>query len=1083
MSLPAHTLVQPPADARRALLAQMLLAEAARPDTAPMSFAQQRLWFLDQLEPESCLYNLPLALRLSGPLNVPALRRTLQAIVHRHEILRTTFGAENDNPILIIADHVSLEMPLLDVHEAEVDPLIQQCIREPFDLGRGPLVRVLLLRRRSDEHILVLTLHHVVCDSWSVVVLLRELAGLYDAFAKGKASPLPDLPIQYADFAEWQRRHLRGAVLEKQLAYWMRELEGIPNLLELPTDRPRPSIQTYQGGHQSAVLPRELKEALKTLSQREGVTMFMTVLAIVKALLHRYTGQDDLVVGTPIANRTRREIEPLIGFFANTLVLRTQVRSDLTFRQLLGRVRRVALDAYDHQELPFEKLVETIQPERTLSHNPLFQVLVTFQNGLPDQLETCGLTLAPFEVHTGTAKFDLTFSLRETGPGLVADAEYNTDIFEAQTIRRLLGHFRTLTEGIVSNPAARLADLPLLSRAEQRQVLVEWNRTDRDFPRDRCLHEFFEEQAQKTPDAVAVVSADQRLSYGELDQRADGLARRLQALGIGPDRLVGLCVAPSPKMVVGMLGILKAGGAYVPLDPAYPPARLAFALADSGAQVIVTERKLVDRFAAHPARVLCLDEAADEQARPSAPLAPGHAVGPWPESTAYVIYTSGSTGQPKGVCVEHRNAATLIAWAQSTYTPEDLAGVLASTSLCFDLSVFEVFAPLSCGGKVILAENLLQLPALPARDEVTLINTVPSAMTELLRLGGVPASVRVVNLAGEPLPAKLVKDVCADTPVNRVFDLYGPTEDTVYSTAIQRRPDGPVTIGRPLHNKQIYILDPGLKPVPVGVPGELCISGAGLSRGYLNRADLTAEKLLPNPYSQVSGDRLYRTGDRARFLPDGTIEFLGRKDHLIKLRGYRIELGEIEATLRRLPAIRECLVMVREMESGDRTLVGYLVPEHGERLEVEKLRSFVAERLPGYMVPSAFVFLEALPRTPNGKVDRRALPAPATAGQKCAANYAAPRTATEQILTDIWRAVLGVEKLGIHEDFFDLGGHSLLVTRIIARVRSAFEIDLPIRAIFEAPTIAQLAGLIEKLLLQEIGNLPPDEPQPKSLQS
>lgn len=1089
MSSSARTLMAPSSDSRRELLAKILQEEAERQETVPMSFAQQRLWFLDQLEPNSCLYNLPLALRLSGPLNAPALRRALQAMVNRHEILRTTFGVEKEMPIQRIADHAPLEMPILDAANAGtrssensiVEPLIQQSVRQPFDLARGPLIRAQVLRLRDDEHLLVVVLHHIVCDAWSVLLLLRELAALYEAFAKGKASPLTDLPIQYADFAVWQRQRLQGPFLEKQLAYWMHELEGIPNLLELPTDRPRPSVQTYQGAHESFQISREFAAELKALGQREGATLFMTVLAVVKTLLQRYTEQTDLVVGTPIANRTRREIEPLIGFFANTLVLRTQVRGDLTFRQLLARVRRCALDAYDHQELPFEKLVETLQPERTLSHNPLFQVLLAFQNGLPNRLDAAGVTMTPVNVHTGTAKFDLTFSFSETDQGLAGDVEYNTDIFERLSVRRLIGHLQTLAESIVSNPSARIADLPVLSQAERRQILVEWNRTDQDFARDRCLHEFFEAQAVKTPEAVAVVGLEERLSYEELNRRAEALARHLRALGVGPDAFVGLCVEPSPAMIVGMLGILKAGGAYVPLDPNYPQTRLAFALADSRARVIVTERNLVDRLPPHQASVLCLDPRGGEGRESFLPAAQreGELAGPRhrlsSESAAYVIYTSGSTGQPKGVCIEHRNAAALLAWAWKTYTPDELQGVLASTSICFDISVFEIFAPLSCGGKVILAENLLHLPALPARQEVTLINTVPSAMAELIRLNGVPASVQTVNLAGEPLPADLVKEIRETTQVKRVYDLYGPTEDTVYSTATLRQSGGPVTIGRPLNNKQIYILDSQLQPVPVGVPGELCISGAGLSRGYWNRADLTAEKFTPNPHGRAPGDRLYRTGDRARFLPDGNIEFLGRLDHQIKLRGYRIELGEIEATLRKLPAVRECLVLVREAESGDKGLVSYVVLEDKESIDPDRLRRFVGERLPAYMVPNAFVFLETLPRTPNGKVDRRALPTPALASQKSADDLVPPRTATERVLTDIWRAVLGVERLGVHDDFFDLGGHSLLVTRVMARVRSGFEIDLPIRAIFEAPTVALLAGVIEKMLLQEIGDLPSEE--------
>lgn len=1078
------------AEARRALLEKLLREKAEQAEIVSLSYAQHRLWFLDQMEPDSCLYNLPVVLRLEGPLQTEALQRALQEIVNRHEILRTTFVGNGEGPIQVIAVRQILEVPVVQVSaadgltlEGEIDRLVGQAIRQPFNLARGPVIRALLLRLNPEWHVLALTLHHIVCDTWSLNILLRELAALYEAFAADQRPALPELPVQYADFALWQQRHLRGAVLEKQLAYWMRQLEGLTQMLELPTDRPRPAVQTYQGAHQAFVLTRSLTDALKALSRRENVTLFMTLLALFKTLLHRCSGQDDIVVGTPVANRTRREIEPLIGFFSNTLVLRTQVRSDLPFRQFLGGVRQTALEAYDQQDLPFEKLVETLQPERTLSHNPLFQVMLILQNGLPQSLTMGGLGVSRMEVHTGTAKFDLTLSLFEDSRGLGGELEYNTDIFEAQTAARFLSQFQTLAESVVANPDCPIAELPILSASERRRIVFEWNQTQSDFSRGRCLHELFESQAAATPEAVAVVFQHERLTYRELNARASRMADHLRSVGVGTEVIVGLCVEPSVGMVVGMLGILKAGGVYLPLDPSYPKARLAFALADSQAPVLVTKSKQLARLPDHPARVICLDSLEAEWAEaPAAVLRaessdPARTCVPAAESLAYVIYTSGSTGKPKGVCITHRNAVALVSWARGVYGPEELQGVLAATSMCFDLSVFEVFVPLSAGGKVILAENLFQLPALPAADEVTLINSVPSVMAELLRLGKVPASVRTVNLAGEPLPAKLVRQIHENTSAQRVYDLYGPTEDTVYSTAALREKDGPTTIGRPVSNEQVYLLDARLQPVPVGVPGELCLSGEGLGRGYLNRPQLSAEKFIPNPFSAIPGGRLYRTGDLARYLPDGRIEFLGRKDHQIKLRGYRIELGEIEATLLQHPTIRECLPMVQELKAGEKILVAYLVFEENESTDAEALRRFVAERLPVYMVPGAFVFLEALPRTPNGKVDRRALPLPNAGRTGVEARYLAPRTATERILADIWSAVLGIEQIGVHDNFFELGGHSLLVTRVISRVRAAFELEVPIRCLFEAPTIALFAGVLEQLLLQDIAvhDLAPQE--------
>jgi amino acid adenylation domain-containing protein len=1057
-------------------------------DRAALSFAQQRLWFLDQLEPGSPFYNLPLAIRLSGQLDMTALQRSLDEIVRRHETLRTTFVTEGEQPVQVIAPPSPL--PLLEVdlgelpkeeREAQARQLATQEAQRPFDLARGPLVRVCLLRLasggggqakqgRRDEHVLLLTLHHIISDGWSMGVLVRELVTLYRAFSAGSPSPLPDLPIQYADFAVWQRAWLQGRVLEKQINYWKQQLGGRLLALELPMDWPRPPIQTFHGAQRSFTLPVDLLTALQVLSQQNEVTLFMTLLAAFQVLLYRYTGQTDIAVGSPIANRSQVETEGLIGFFVNTLVLRTDLSGNPSFRELLGRVHEVTLGAYTHQDVPFEKLVEVLQPERDLSRTPLFQVMFALhnvQNVPTEAFELPGLSLSPMEVDSSTSKFDLTLSLNEASRGLVCVVEYNTDLFEADTIGRLISHFQTLLEGIAADPTRRIADLPLLTEAERHQLLIEWNDIQANYPRDRfaqsanlCIHELFQAQVARTPDAVAVVSQTQHLTYQALNERANQLARHLQGFGVGPEALVGVCLERSVDMVVGLLGILKAGGAYVPLDPAYPQERLAFILRDCQARVLLTQHRLRERLTWLSGRVVCLDTDWERIAQTSRSAPSCTVIG---ENLAYVIYTSGSTGQPKGVGIMHRNAAALIAWAQRQYGPETLAGVLASTSICFDLSVFELFVTLSRGGKVILAETALELLTLPGAEAVTLVNTVPSAMRELVNLAGVPRSARVINLAGEPLSPTLVQHLY-ERGEARVFDLYGPSEDTTYSTCALRSAGGRATIGRPIDNTCIYIVDAHLHLVPVGVAGELCISGAGLARGYLHRPELTAERFIPNPFAgadEGAGSRLYRTGDLARYWPDGNIEFLGRMDHQVKIRGFRIELGEIEATLSQHPAVRETVVLAREDSLG-KSLVGYVVAHEGQSPSGGELQQFIKSKLPDYMAPSTFVLLESLPLTPNGKVDRRALPAPDSLRPELETPFAPPRNPTEEMLVSIWSQVLGIERLGIHDNFFELGGHSLLAVQMLARVRQEWGQSLPVATLFQNPTIEHLANAMRR---------------------
>ncbi|HKV12552.1 MAG TPA: amino acid adenylation domain-containing protein, partial [Thermoanaerobaculia bacterium] len=920
----------------------------------------------------------------------------------------------------------------------------------PFDLSQPPLLRAALLRLGEREHRLLLTLHHIVSDGWSQAILLSELTVLYEAFAVGRLSPLPEPAFQYADFAAWQQRWLSGETLERQLAAWRRRLAGAPDVLDLPADRPRPAVRSARGGHVDVEIPAVVARAADRLARREGATPFMLLLAAFDALLYRYTRQDTILVGSPIAGRNRSETERLIGFFVNTLVLRVDVGKAASFRDLLERTREVTLDAYEHQDLPFEKLVEELRPERNLSHTPLFQVMLVVQNLPAVRSEISGLALESLEVDNRTSKFDLSLGLAPREDGIAGSIEYSADLFDAPTAQRIAGHFRTLLAGAVADPGARLGDLPLLTAAERDQILVDWNERGTAPAADLCLHELFAAQAARTPDAVAVIDAAERVTYGELDRISNLVAHRLRELGVGPEVFVGVLLDRSVDLVASLLGILKAGGAYVPLDPAYPRQRIDFMLEDSGARVLLTPSVL-----------------AGWRSGTAAPPPPGLAA---PGNLAYVIYTSGSTGRPKGVAIEHRSAVAFALWAREVFPAEELSGVLASTSVCFDLSVFELFVPLAWGGRVVLADNALHLASHPAAGEVRLVNTVPSAIAELVRMGAIPPSVLTVNLAGEPLKNALVQEIYGRGTIERVLNLYGPSEDTTYSTfTLAARGSGKEpTIGRPIVGTRLYLLDPEGSPVPVGVPGGLYLGGAGLARGYFGRPDLTAERFVPDPFSGKAGDRLYFTGDLARYGPTGEIEFLGRLDHQVKVRGFRIELGEIESALAAHPAVREAVVIAR---AG--TLVAYVVADPAPA--ASSLRSFLKERLPEHMVPTAWVFLAALPLTPNGKVDRKALPEPGDGARKEAP--AGPRTPAEEVLAGIWADVLGLAAVGPDDNFFELGGHSLLAARVVSRIREAFGVELPLRRLFEAPTVAELAA---GLAPGGAEPLPRIEPAPRS---
>ncbi|HEY7213852.1 MAG TPA: amino acid adenylation domain-containing protein, partial [Thermoanaerobaculia bacterium] len=876
------------------------------------------------------------------------------------------------------------------------------------------------------------------------------------------------------------RRWLAGAALADQLGYWRRQLAGTPPVLELPTDRLRPAVRSYRGAMRRWDLPPRLTAALLRLSRQRGVTAFMTLLAGFQTLLARYSGQTDLVVGTPVAGRTRLEIEGLIGYFVNTLALRGNLAGDPAFSDLLARVRETALGAYAHQDLPFEKLVEELSPERSLSYSPLYQVMLAFENTPRSRAEgSSGLESRVFEPEGGAAKLDLILALFEVEGRLDGGLSYSVELFDGATIERLAGHLETLLAAAVAAPGQRISDLPLLTAAE-RQQLREWNDAAPAFPRASCLHELIADQVQRTPEAVAVVCRGKALRYRELDESANRLAHRLRGWGVGPEVCVAICLERSLDLVVALLGVLKAGGVYVPLDPGYPRERLAFTLADAGAPVLLTQESLLGALPDLPAgrgpRVVCIDPLREDLARMPAE-APASGVGP--SNLAYLIYTSGSTGRPKAVAIRHESAAVLMRWARLVLSDEELSGMLASTSICFDLSVFELFVPLCHGGRVILAGNALDLAALPEAASVTLVNTVPSAIAELARLGALPSSLRTVCLAGEPLQRSLVEQLYLHPSVGRVLNLYGPSEDTTYSTFTVVPPGAVPTIGRPVSGTRAHVLGPGLSPCPVGGPGDLHLAGHGLARGYLNRPELTAQSFVPDPFAVEPGGRLYRTGDLARCRPDGELEFLGRVDQQVKIRGFRIEPGEVEAVLSGHPAVRDAVVVPWMEEAGVGRLIAYVVSA-GADPEISDLRRFLAERLPGFMVPSAFVLLAELPLTPNGKVDRRALPLPERSAGAHETSREASRTTVEEMVAGIWEQVLKAAPVSRLDNFFELGGHSLLVTRVLSRVREAFGVEITLRRLFEEPTVEGLAAAVESALRTREGTrMPPIEPLPR----
>jgi amino acid adenylation domain-containing protein len=1105
VDLPLRTLFEAPtvaelaaclSVARRSAPLPPLVPRPRRPyeeeTEVPLSFAQERLWLIDQLAPGSAAYNIPLAVRLDGDLDPAGLARSLAAVVRRHETLRTTFRAAGGRPVQVIAPAPAFALPLVDLTLVpaaarldEAHRLLAAEARRPFDLARGPVFRALLLRLGERETVCLINTHHIASDGWSLGVLIREVGALYTAFSQGLPAPLPPLPVQYADYALWQRDWLRGEVLDGQIAFWRSELADASTRLDLPADRPRPAVASLAGAALPLALTAETTAALADLARRQGATLFMTLLAALDALLHRFTGQEDLLVGSPVANRGATQAEALIGFFVNTLVLRARPAPEQLFTGLLAAVKATALAAYAHQDLPFERLVDELAVGRTLDRNPLFQVTLALQNAPVEPLALPGLSLSPLALGTGTAKFDLCLSLAEADGRLAGGIEYATDLFDAATVRRFTGCFATLLAGITAAPERPLRDLPLLAAGELHQVLAEWNDTATLYPRAASIHGLVATQAALSPDTVALVAgprAEIRLSYRDLDRAANRLARHLRALGAGPEVLVGVCLERSVEAVVTFLAILKTGGAFVPLDPGYPEERLAFMLADTAAPLLVTGERLGERLPARPGlRIVCLDHEEEAIARQDGGDLPDADTDVSPDNLAYVMYTSGSTGRPKGVAVTHRNVVRLVRETNfADLSPGQVFLQLAPLS--FDAATLEIWGPLANGGRLTVpAPGRVSLAELAAALELYGVTTlwltaglfhqmVDAEPASLLRLSQLLAG-------GDVLQAPHVRRLLAEPGGPVLINGYGPTEGTTFTCCHPLR--GPeqvgatVPIGRSIANTRVYLLDRSLAPVPPGVPGELFAAGDGLARGYLNRPDLTAERFLPAPAvcGEAPGARLYRTGDLAHHLPGGEIEYLGRLDQQVKIRGFRIEPGEVEAALGAIPTVAGAAVAVHG-EGGDRRLVGYVVAAAGKR-DARALRNELAGRLPEPMIPSDFVFLDALPLTANGKVDRRALPAPERAGaggqETGPLSGRPPRTPAEEMLALLWSELLGVSSVGADDGFFDLGGHSLLATRLVSRVRDLFGVEIPLRDVFEAPTPAGLAARIETARLRRGG--------------
>jgi amino acid adenylation domain-containing protein len=1054
---------------KRALLEKLL--RERKDKHFPLSSAQKRLWFLDKLQPNSAAYNVPTVLRLRGAIELEPFRKALETIVERHRTLRTTFESSDDTPAQKINAMVPLDIPVIDLsafepgaRAREADKVVAHEVRRPFDLARDLMVRASLVRLSSSEHILVLVTHHIASDEWSLRLLLREWAELYAALGEERDAAVPELSIQYTDFALWQEEWLKGDACQTHLDYWRKQLKGAA-ALQLPTSKPRPSGQTFEGALCSAILPKELATELKALSRRNDATLFMMLLAAFKAVLFRYTQQDDIVVGCPIAGRTRAETEPLIGFFVNTLALRSRIDANKSFRELLSEIRESTLAAYAHQDVPFDRVVEEVHPERSANRMPLVQVVFALNNDYVEEQLFPGVNAEEIEVGTGTAKFDLTFVTKDTPAGLSAVVEYNSDLFHESFVRRLLGHFEELLRGAVANPEEKIGRLPLITASEREFLLRSLNTTERAYERNAGVHELFEKQVSKTPDAIALKYGDETITYRELNARANQLAHYLLKEKAASGTLIGVYLDRSIEMIVAFLGILKTGAAYVPLDLSYPKDRLAFMIADTKMPLILTDSTRVKDLPTTEVPSVCLDEKWSLIQQEPRQLPPNGATA---GSLAYVIYTSGSTGQPKGVPVPHRGITRLV--CNTDYVAITAADRIAQASnASFDAATFEIWGALLNGATVVgITKDTALCPsdfaeALRA-EQISILFLTTALFNQLAReVPGVFATLKTVMFGGEAVDPKWVRAVLACDPPARLLHVYGPTENTTFSSWYHIRELGEdaltVPIGKPIANSELFILDPEKQPVPLGINGEVYVGGDGLAHGYWNQPELTASKFIEHPFSQTPGAKLYRTGDLARFDGQGNVEFVGRIDHQIKLRGFRIELGEVEALLAKHPNVSNNVVMLREDAPGDKRLVAYVIPKENTPAPAE-LRAHLRAQLPDYMLPAAIVFMEAFPLTPNEKIDRKALPVPEQNRPELSRAFVAPRDEIERQLASIWEKVLGVQPVGMADNFFDLGGHSLLAAKVFSQIEKQIGKKLPLATLFRAPTIDQIAALL-----------------------
>jgi len=1061
----------------------------------PLSFTQQRMWFMEKLQPEKCLYNLSFPTCLEGLVNVHALERSFNTIIQRHETLRTTFTVVDGQPMQVVSQCQRIELPIIDLRQssqveqtAKVDELIKENAQQFFDLNAGPLLRVGLIQLEDTKSILLFTAHHIVFDGWSIGVFLRELEGFYDAFCNGKSFILPDLPIQYGDFAVWQRDRLQGKILESHASYWKEKLSGTLPILELPCDRIRPKIQTYAGAVKSFALPKSLSKALLDLAQQENSTLFMVLLTTFNILLHRYSGQEDLLVGTPIANRNQAEIEGLIGVFINTLVLRNNLSGNPTFRELLTQVRQTTLEAYTHQDFPFEKMIEELQLDRELGQSPLFQAMLVLQNQPIDDLKLTNLSLSPIEFENPISQFDLTLSLAETAQGLIGRLEYSTDLFDQSTIVRIIGHFQTLLEGIIANPDISISQIPLITKPECQQLIQDWSNSQCNLALpSNTINQLFESQVEKKPDSIAAIFNDQQLSYQQLNQRSNEVADYLKKIGLRPGVLVGIYLDRSLDMVAGILGILKAGGAYVPLDPSHPFERLQLILDDAQLRVVLTQTSLLPELKQNQEKTnrLLIDlHSLEEVVNCEVPLlAPSGST--LSSDLAYVIYTSGSTGKPKGVQITHHSVVNFLTSIQRQLNLSGDETFLAVTTIAFDISILEIFLPLTIGATLVLAnsenaKNGVRLMEMLTRFEIDIMQATPTTWQMLLNSGwqGMPNFKALCG--GEALSKELAVQLLKQGI--DLWNMYGPTETTIWSTLCQIDQDfQTISIGRPIDNTEVYILDSHLNPVPIGVPGELLIGGHGLAKGYLNRPDLTAAKFIQHPFSPVPEARLYKTGDLVRYMPNGVIEYIGRNDSQVKIRGYRIELGEIEAVIQQYPAVEMAIVMVSEYAINDKRLVAYVVinkldetlPEQDLVWE-DQLQIYLKEKLPSYMVPTDWAILDALPLTPNGKINRKLLPKVNDLRPRNGKKQELPKTDLEKSIVDIWEKALKRAQISVQDNFFDLGGHSLLVIQVHDSLSKDLNVDVDLLDLFKYPTVQTLANYLSnkpsKLLQVSAGN-------------